>query len=93
MGITVNKLQEEIREIEGVDVIVHSARPGEEFPSYKDKWPKGLAGDRTLTAFKRRLEHSLRGHSYGIQKHDGNKTQGAGNIYMRTIRGEAPVEA
>lgn len=92
MSITVTQLQDEIRAVEGIDVIVHSAKPGDLFPSYKEKWPKGLAGDRTVGAFKRRLEHCLRGYSYGIQKHDGNKTQAPGNIYMRTLRGEA-VEA
>lgn len=91
--ISVNQLQAEIREVEGVDVIVHSAKPGDLFESYKDKWPKGLSNERTLSAFKRRLEHCLRGHSYGIQKADGNKTQGAGNIYMSTIRGVAVEKA
>lgn len=87
MNVTVNQLQAEIREIEGVDVVVHSAKLGDLFPSYKQAWPKRLADERTLSAFKRRLEVCLRGYSYGILKADGNKTQGAGNIYMGTVRG------
>jgi len=93
MSVSVNQLQAEIREVEGVDVVVHSAKPGEMFPSYKEQWHKGLSNERTLSAFKRRLEHCLRGHSYGINKSDGNKTQGAGNIYMGTIRGVEVAKA
>lgn len=74
MQVSVNTLQEEIYEIEKVSVIVHSARPGETFPSYKAQWSRGLSNERTVYALKRRLEHSLFGHSYGIQKADGDKS-------------------
>jgi hypothetical protein len=74
MSVTVNVLQAEIREVEGVDVIVQTAKPGDVFPSYKAKWPTALADDRTVKAFKRRLEHSLVGFSYSIVKRDGTNS-------------------
>lgn len=74
MQVSVNALQEEIYEVEKVNVIIHSARPGETFPSYKKQWPRGLSNERTVYALKRRLEHSLFGHSYSILKADGDKS-------------------
>lgn len=74
MQVSVNALQAEILEVEGVSVVVHSARPGQTFPSYKEQWPRGLSNERTVYALKRRLEHSLFGHSYGILKADGDKS-------------------
>jgi len=74
MSITVNELQAEIREVEGVDVIVHVNKPGDVFPSYKAKWPTALADDRTVKAFKRRLEHCVAGFSYSIVKRNGTNS-------------------
>lgn len=87
MSITATDLQAEILAVEGVNVVVLNSAPGELFESYSKKWPHGLADDRTLSAFKRRLAHSLAGRAYGILKSDGQRTTGAGNVRMGTIRG------
>jgi hypothetical protein len=74
MQVSVNTLQAEILEVEGVAVAIHTAKPGDTFPSYKLRWKTGLDNERRVGAFKRRLEHSVAGHSYSIQKADGDKS-------------------
>lgn len=89
MGITASQLEKEIKEIEGVQVIVHQS--GQHLDSYSARWKKGLGDERTVKAFKKRINGVAPGVSYSICKPDGGKSIFP-HVTMGALRGKVKEE-
>ncbi|MNY49475.1 hypothetical protein D3C86_1849060 [compost metagenome] len=85
MSITASDLEKEIKEVEGVQVIIHQL--GTAPTSYRAKWPSALSDDRTQKAFKRRLAEVMPGATWSISRSDGLKSIYP-NVKMGVLRGK-----
>lgn len=71
---TATQLEEEIREVEGVQVILHVRAAGATFSSYKEYWSTGLADDRRMSALNRRIATVVPGVSWSVSRVSGSKS-------------------
>jgi hypothetical protein len=74
MLISASELEAEIKEVEGIEVLIHPKTKDEKFPSYKATYGRGLSDDRLVKALKRRLHVSTNGASFSIMRRDGVKS-------------------
>lgn len=90
MQISASQLEAEIKEVEGVEVLIHVKEKGGLFPSYKATYRKGLGDDKLVKALKSRLHRATGGSSFSIMRRDGVKSVYP-YVSMGKIRGNVAV--
>jgi hypothetical protein len=73
MGLSAAELEQEIRLVEEIQVMVNHQRDRNDFQSYRTRWPNPLADDRTMSALKRRVSMIIPGVSFTVIKPSGIK--------------------